>query len=154
MTTRSPRHGQCGVLAGLALLVASPALADEEIREQVHRDFGHRSYMLLEDADGVRLYLFADANENSPVAAIAIDPVDEALKIPLGEVWSDDERTRVRALTQLAGVDSPVVLDIALTLLNDASPSVREEARHLILDHPRGKSVVDALGLIDDDAGN
>ena len=152
METRSLRYGQCGALAGLALLVALPALPDDGLRKQVHREFGHRSYMLLEDADGARLYLFADGKEGAPAAAIAIDPADEAFDTALKEVWSDDERTRVLALTRLAGVDNVAALEVAVILLTDPSAAVRDEARHLILDHPRGESIVDAFGLIDDDA--
>ncbi len=139
------RHG--GALAGLALLVAANAGADAVLRDEIRRQYRHQSYMLVEDADGARLFLF---DEGSPrvqkLSPASIDWVDEALE----KTRSTDPRTRVLGLVELAGVDSDAALDSALALLTDPHAAVRDEARQLILDHPRGSSVADALGIVDD----
>ena len=151
MLTRSLSPSRCGTLLGLALLFAFPTHADDALRKQVHRDYGHRSYMLFEDAAGARLFLFADEMKPSQTTEIAIETDAKEIALALEAARHDDPRTRVRALTRLAGVDSAESLDLAVTLLSDPSPAVREEARSLILDHPDGKAMVDALGLVDED---
>ncbi len=143
---------QCGALLGLALVFVLPALADDALRRQVHRDYGHRSYMLVEDAEGARLFLFADSTNASSVARIDVDEDTDTTVAALRGTRDEDPRRRVRALTQLAGIDSAEALDIALVLLSDPSAAVREEARSLILDHPGGLAMVAALGLVDEDA--
>ena len=151
MKSRSPQRGRGGALLGLALLFAPPLSADDSLRQQVHRDYGHRSYMLVEDAEGARLYLFTDASGHAQLARIdASDDADEIARA-VADTRSDNERERVGALTQLAGVDSPEALDAALTLLSDPSPAVRDEAANLILDHPAGRAMASALGLVDED---
>ena len=152
MRSKTPRVSQGVALLGLALLACEAAAADEALREQVHRDFGHRSYMLVEDADGARLYLFTNASGPSQLAPVEADENADAIASALDETRSDDASRRVRALTQLAGIDSPAALDVALTLLSDPSPAVRDEAASLILDHPRGQAAAKALGLVDEDS--
>ena len=151
MKNRSPSGWQCGTLSGLALLLALPAIADEALRKQVHRDFGHRSYMLIEDAEGAHLFLFGDGTTPSAVTQIASDNDADEIAIAMEGARDVDPRRRVRALTRLAGIDSAEALDLAVTLLSDPSPPVRDEARSLIRDHPGGQAMVDALGLIDED---
>ena len=152
MTNRSPSPWQCGTLLGLVLLFVLPAHADDELRKQVHRDYSHRSYMLVEDADGAQLFLFADGMNASTGTRIEVGEDSETTTAALRGTGDEDPRKRVRALTQLAGIDSAEALDVALSLLSDPSSAVRDEARSLILDHPRGEAMVDALGLIDEDA--
>ena len=151
MKISSSQRWRSGALTGLALLFTVPLFADDELRQQVHRDYGHRSYMLIEDSDEIRLYLFASATEDASVKQLEADSDDEAVSIALYKVRSSEAKTRVRALTQLAGVDSAEALDVALTLLTDPSPAVRDEAANLILDHPDGQAIADALGLVDED---
>jgi len=151
MKTSSPQYWRSGALTGLALLFAVPLLADDELQRQVHREYGHRSYMLIEDSDGIRLYLFASAAESASVRQLETDSDDEAVSLALERARSSDAKSRVRALTQLAGVDSEEALDVALTLLTDPSPAVRDEATSLILDHPHGHAMANALGLVDED---
>ena len=151
MRSKLPFLSQCGALAGLALLLCAMATADDALRKQVQRDFGHRSYMLVEDADGARLYLFADKTHHSQQVLIEADGEDDTVTRALDGTRSDDARQRVKALTQLAGIDSSEALDAALTLLSDPSPAVRHEAANLVLDHPDGQAVATALGLLDDD---
>ena len=142
---------QRGALVGLALLLAGNAFADKLLRDQVHEQYKDRSYMLIEDSNGARLYLFSDENTAAsthilPTAEQSF--VDEALE----KVREPDARTRVRGLTELAGVDDPAALDAALALLVDPEKKVRDEAAILILDHPKGADMAAALGLIDEDA--
>ncbi|MDJ0750872.1 MAG: HEAT repeat domain-containing protein [Woeseiaceae bacterium] len=152
MRSKSPFVAQCGALSGLALLLSAMATADDALRRQVQRDFGHRSYMLVEDADGARLYLFTDRTGHSQQVLIEADDWNDAVARVLDGTRSDNPRQRVRALTQLAGIDSSEALDVALTLLSDPSAAVRDEAANLILDHPDGQAVASALGLLDDDS--
>ena len=49
---------------------------------------------------------------------------------------SADFRERVRGLTLLSDVDKPAVLNAALVLLSDPVAAVREEAVHIIAEHP------------------
>lgn len=137
---------QSGALVGLTLLFVGGALADEALRDRVHREHKDRSYMLIEDADGARLYLFGTGSE-----ALRISCDEELFAAALEKTRSSDPRTRVTGLVELAGAGDAAALDAALTLLTDPEPSVRDEARQLILDHPDGQAVVDALGLVDED---
>ncbi len=141
-----------GAVAGLALLAAFPAGADESLREQVRREFGHRNYVLMEDEDGARLYLFRDANNPAAIEILTSPPAaGQEVRAALDRTSSEDPRERVRGLVELAGVDSPEALDAALALLGDPSAAVREEAANLILDHPGGESMALAIGLADED---
>lgn len=141
-----------GALAGLALLAAFAAGADEALREQVRRDFGHRNYVLIEDTDGARLYLFAEANDPAAVEILTSPPAaGQEIRTALAKTASEDPRERARGLAELAGVDLPEALDVALALLGDPSAAVREEAANLILDHPGGESMALALGLADEE---
>jgi len=140
----------CGALSGLAMLFLAPTFADEELRQRIHSEYRHQSYMLIEDADGARLYLFATADQPSSVRELP-GPKAGFVHDALVKVRSDEARTRVRGLTELAGVDDPEALDAALTLLTDPNEAVRDEAMFLILDHPQGTAMVSALGLVDDD---
>ncbi len=153
MRSKSPFLSQCGVLPGLALLLSATVTADDALRKQVQRDFGHRSYMLVEDADGARLFLFSDETGHSKQVVVEADDDDDTVTRALDGTRSDNARQRVRALTQLAGIDSSEALDAALVLLSDPSAAVRDEAANLILDHPDGQAVASALGLLDDDPG-
>ncbi len=145
MTSRPSR---CGALTGLALLFACATHADDALRDEVHRQYKHQSYMLVEDADGAWLYLFEKGVEplriGSGMAPSAT--IDSALDKTL----SDHARTRVLGLTALAGVADTRALDAALALLNDEHAAVREEAAQLIIDHPQGAVLAAALGLDDE----
>ena len=147
--TRRPSLTHGGALAGLALLIASTGSADQSLRDDIHRQHKHQSYMLIEDADGARLYLFGEHGFTVQLQ----DRNDRAsawLDAALDKLHSPEARVRVRGLTELAGVAEPAALDAALALLTDPSAAVREEAAQLILDHPGGGDLVDALGLVDE----
>lgn len=136
---------QRGAPAGLTLLLVCGAAADDSLRERVHREHKHHSYMLVEDAEGARLFLF-----DQGVASHRISPDDTFVDAALRKTRSSDARTRVTGLVELAGAGDAEALDAALTLLTDPEPAVRDEARQLILDHPGGRAIADALGLVDD----
>ena len=107
--------------------------------------------MLIEDSNGARLYLFR--NENSAASTLILPTVaDSFIDKALEKIRNPDARTRVRGLTELAGVDDPAALDAALALLLDPEKPVRDEAAILILDHPQGADIAEALGLVDEDA--
>ncbi len=140
-------HG--GALAGLALLLSQGATAQDSLRERVHREHKHQSYMLVEDENGVRLFLFGDG----PAEVELIEPPAEPfVAAAIEKTRSTDARARVRGLVELAGADDPAALDAALTLLTDPSAAVRDEAQSLILDHPNGATVAKALDLDDETA--
>lgn len=147
MTSRSAAW-QRGALPGLALLLACGAAADDALRERVHREYKHQSYMLVEDADGARLFLF-----DRGITTLRLASEDTSVDAALEKTRSDDARTRVLGLVELAGASEAAALDTALMLLTDPEPAVRHEARQLILDHPNGQPVADALGLVDDEFG-
>ncbi len=135
-----------GALTGLALSLACGASADDALRERVHREHKHHSYMLVEDADGARLFLFDEG-----AASYRITTSDASVETALEKTRSADARTRVMGLVELAGVNDATALEAALTLLTDTEPAVRDEARQLILDHPDGQAVADALGFVDEE---
>lgn len=148
---KSSIRSRCGALPGLALLVCGTVVGDDALRGQIHKDihkaYKHHSYMLIEDGNEVLLYLFGDPVRVEYIFSNATNMVDTALL----KVHSANPRVRVRGLTELAGSESQAALDAALQLLNDPSRAVREEAQHLILDHPYGADMVAVLGLVDED---
>jgi hypothetical protein len=131
-------------LAGLTLFLFCAAAADDSLRNRVHREHKHHSYMLIEDANGAQLFLFDEGLTRQ-------DAEDPVIGTALEKTRSTDARTRVIGLVELAGVDDAVALDVALMLLSDPEPAVRDEARQLILDHPAGGALANALGLVDDE---
>ena len=147
MTDR-PSLERCGALAGLALLFACQALADDALRLEVHRQYKHQSYMLVEDSRGAWLYLFDKGGEPLRIGAGMAPSI--AVDRALDKTRSDNARTRVRGLTELAGVADPRALDAALALLNDEHAAVRDEAAQLIVDHPHGAALAAALGIVDE----
>ncbi len=139
---------QRGALTGLALLLVANAAADQALRERIHREYRHQSYMLIERADSWELYVLGDREPQ--VIRPESDP-DSTIRAALAKTYSTDAPDRVRGLLELAGADAPEALVAALQLLNDPSPAVRDEARSLILDHPDGTALATALGLVDED---
>jgi len=154
--SRKPLTWHGGALAGLALLVTPIAIADELLRDEIHREFRGRSYMLVEHADGATLYQFGETHsdnssttdESSTTIALA-----QAVAAALEKTRSVDARIRARGLAELAGVDGFDVLSAGLSLLADPDPAVRDEAKYLILDHPGGSALAASLGLVDDELG-
>jgi len=140
---------QCGAALGLALLLSDASWSDGTLRERIHREYKHQSYMLVESPDGYRLYLFLPGGE--PVRAIDVGSPDASLASAFEKTQSADPRVRTRGLTELAGVPDAEALDIALTLLTDPAAAVRSEASQLILDHPQGASLARTLGLVNED---
>lgn len=140
-----------GALAGLALFCSAAVTADDSLREQVRREYGHRNYILIEDAAGARLYLFPDASNPAALELLQAPATQPEFRSALARTHSADAAERVRGLVELAGVASAEALDVALALLNDPSPAVRDEAASLILDHPDGASIARSLGLDDED---
>lgn len=126
---------QRGALAGLALLFASPCIADEALRDRIRQEMGDTSYVLVEYQDEARLFVFSSAE--GVQSSISIPTPRIPLADALEKTRSADARSRVRGLTLLAGVPGDEALNAALVLLSDPYPAVREEAVHLVFDHPR-----------------
>ena len=145
--TSWPAKRQCGALAGLALLLSLGATADDSLRERVHGEYKHESYMLVEDENGARLFLFGDGPAEIQLIG---PPAEPFVAAAIEKTRSTNARMRVRGLVELAGAEDAAALDAALTLLTDPSAAVRDEARNLILDHPNGATVAKALGLDDE----
>ena len=76
--TSWPTTLRCGALCGLALLLCTDARSDEALRERIHREYKHQSYMLVESPAGWRLYLFSAGAE--PVRSIDVEPGDPLLR--------------------------------------------------------------------------
>ena len=125
-----------GVLYCLALLVASPASADVTFRESVREQYRDESYLLIEDQDGSRLFLFSVGSVTSVTKQRLPGNLTESLSEALEMTRSADARRRVRGLTLLSGADDPAALDAALVSLADPVAAVREEAVQLIVEHP------------------
>lgn len=134
MTRRTDRWR--GVLAGLALLAALPALADRSLRQVAREQLRNENYVLVEDLDSARLLIFSSGS----VSAVANRKPAEGSRREWGEALemtrSEDSRTRVRGLTLLSGFDDTAALDAALVLLSDPVAAVREEAVQLVMEHP------------------
>lgn len=127
---------RCGALAGLALLVAFPVSADEPLRDAVREQLRDENYLLVEDQDGARLFVFSTGNVTAVTAPRPEKTSNGQFEEALEMTRSTDSRTRVRGLTLLSGVDDPAALDAALVLLADPVAAVREEAVQLIIEHP------------------
>lgn len=127
---------RCGALAGLALLVAFPVSADEPLRDAVREQLRDENYLLVEDQDGARLFVFPTGNVTAVTAPRPEKTSNGQFEEALEMTRSTDSRTRVRGLTLLSGVDDPAALDAALVLLADPVAAVREEAVQLIIEHP------------------
>lgn len=142
---------QCGALAGLALLFTLPSVADEPLRHTVRQQLRDENYVLVEDQDGARLFVFSTG---SVTAVTTPDPQDNSSKqqiqghtdVALEMTRSIDHRTRVRGLTLLSDVEDPATLDAATVLLSDPVAAVREEAVQFIIEHPNGD--IDGVVLI------
>ena len=125
-------------LAGLALLFAVFALADDSLHARVRHELRDDNYVLIvnrQDSNSVRLFVFLghgpDVNAQLQLLTTQND-YDTALEM----TRSADSRERVRGLTFLSAIDDPLVLDAALILPLDPDAAVREEAYQLVLDHP------------------
>ncbi len=117
-------------LLGLALLF--PLAADSDNLRDVN-------YVLIEyaqDPERSRLLIFSDALPDSDERLLSELETTDEVATALAMTRHVDPRKRVRALTLLSGVDDTVALDAAVLLLSDASPAVREEAIHFVMDHP------------------
>lgn len=132
---------RCGAVCGLVLLFAAPAPADESLRTAVHRELRDENYVLVEDQDGARLYVFSTGNVSAVIppdqkSALSTARNRRSTVAALDMTRSAASRTRVRGLTQLSGVNDPAALNAALVLLSDPEVAVREEAVQLIIEHP------------------
>ena len=123
---------RCGALAGLALLFASPSIADEAVREAVRQQ-------LRDDQHGARLFVFSTGSITTVTDLQDVSsgqPGRSQMNAALEMTRSADSRIRVRGLTLLSGVEELAALDAALVLLFDPVAAVREEAVQLIIEHP------------------
>ena len=134
--------------AGLALLFAVFALADDSLQARVRGELRDINYVLIQnqqDPNSARLFVLlghaSDVNAQLQLLTPQTD-YDTALEM----TRSADSRERVRGLTLLSAIDDPLVLDAALILLLDPDAAVREEAFQLVLEHPG--SDVDGIGAL------
>ena len=115
----------------LALLFVLPALADETWRAD--------NYILMIDFQNPklsRLLVLSGESARSVPESRAVAGGNHGQEIALAMTRSALAAQRVRGLTMLAGVDSAAALNAALILLSDPVVAVREEAMHLVLEHP------------------
>jgi hypothetical protein len=127
---------RCGALCGLALLVALPVLADVPLRHAVREQLRDENYVLVEDRDGARLFVFSSGSVTAVARRESVGERPAPAAKALEMTRSVDSGTRVRGLTLLSGVDDPAALDAALVLLSDPVAAVREEAVQLVIEHP------------------
>ena len=133
---------RCGAFWGLALLLATPAGADDTFHETIRQQLRDESYVLIEDLHGFRLFVFSSQDDGYRTTLVPVAPgsLEQALLMTRSEI----ARERVRGLTTLAGEPDDEALNAGLALLTDPDPAVREEAVNLIIDHPHG----DAAGVV------
>ena len=137
-----------GAFAGLALLFVLPAGADESLHQAVRKQMRDQNYVLVEGHGGARLYVLAPDDSGYSTVLLHQDP--DRTSEALARTQSVDSRMRVRGLTELAGDASEEALNAALVLLSDPSAAVREEAVHLIFDHPHADTY-SMLAVVRDD---
>ena len=132
-TFKTPR---CGALAGLALLFAFPASAEEPLRDALREQLRDQNYVLVEDDNGARLFVFSTGSVSAVTSLqrehSSIGRLHQALEM----TRNVDYRQRVRGLTLMSGVDDNAALDAAMVLLADPVVAVREEAVQLVIEHP------------------
>ncbi len=139
---------RCGALSGLALLLAFPSVADDDLHETIRQQLQDKSYVLVEGPHEVRLFVFSaeDDGYRATFAPVTRGSLEQALAMTRSNV----ARERVRGLTTLAGEPDQEALNAALVLLTDPDPAVREEAVNLVIDHPHGDvSSIVALAVAD-----
>jgi hypothetical protein len=127
---------RCEALAGLALLFAFSVSAEEPLRDSVRQQLRDENYVLVEDDNGARLFVFSTGSVSAVTALQSEDRSSRESDHALEMTRSVDARTRVRGLTLLSGVDDIAALDAAMVLLADPVIAVREEAVQLIIEHP------------------
>lgn len=137
---------RCGALWGFALLFACPATADESLRTAVRKQLRDENYLLIEDQQGSRLFVFSTGNVTSVDSPQPDDAPDGHFSEALEMTRNADFRTRVRGLTLLSDVDDSAALDAAMVLLSDPVAAVREEAVQRIIEHPGGD--IEAIAAI------
>ena len=98
----------------------------------VRHQLSDENYILVEDRNGARLFLFSTGSVRPIPSSDSGDETATAVAM----TRSTDFRERVRGLTLLSDVDKPAVLNAALVLLSDPVAAVREEAVHIIAEHP------------------
>ena len=130
-----PARLRRGALAGFALLFAAPCIADEALQDRIRKDMGDTSYVLVEYQDEARLFVFS--SDEGVQSSISFPTPRTVLLDAMEKTRKPNARSRVRGLTLLAGVPGDEPLNAALVLLSDPHPAVREEAVHLIFDHPQ-----------------
>ncbi len=142
-------------IAGLALLFAVFALADDSFQAKVRKDLRYDNFVLVENQhgpDSVRLIVFSERPSDvsaQPRLLTTQSDYDTALEM----TRSPDSRVRVRGLTLLSDMHDPLILDAALILLFDPVAAVREEAFQFVLEHPYADvNGVQALALSDSSA--
>ncbi len=124
--------------AGLALLFAVFALADDSLHARVRHELRDENYMLIENqhnSNSARLFVFLGHTPDVN-ARLQLLTTQNDHHTALEMTRSADSRERVRGLTLLSAIDDSLVLDAALILLLDPDAAVREEAYQLVLEHP------------------
>lgn len=124
------------VVCGLALLFVLPTVAGEPLRDTVRQQLRDENYMLVEDPNGARLFVFSTGDVSAITTPRAEHGSSKALGQALEMTRNEDSKTRVRGLTLLSGVDNNAALDAAMVLLSDPDVAVREEAVQLVIEHP------------------
>ena len=123
---------QCGTSVGLALLFSLSAQGELLLPES--------NYVLIEDKqhpEASRLLIMRNSDDEFPPPTQPSDPTGDDEQRAVVMVTSVSARDRVRGLTLLAGNDSFAALETALVLMTDHDSRVREEALHVLFEHPR-----------------
>lgn len=129
------------LVTGLALLFVFPALADESWHDN--------NYVLITDIQNPKLSRLLVFSSESPrpvqKSRTSVDG-DRDQDIALAMTRSANATQRVRGLTMLSGVDSASALNAALVLLSDPIVAIREEAMHLVFEHPNAD--IESIAII------
>ena len=137
-----------GAVAGLALLLAAPVLADDTLRQTIRQQLRDESYVLVEGPYGARLFVLSA--DGSGYRTNELPEAMSGASTASARTRSADARERVRGLTELAGNSNGEALLLAFALLSDPDAAVREEAVQFVMEHPEAdRGAVIAIALSD-----
>ena len=97
-----------GALSGLALLFVLPCIADEPLRDGIRKEMGDRSYVLVEDRRGARLFVFSseegDSESNYHLVERRYGSFERTFRLPRSV---DTDKVKAKFNSGLLNIDIP-----------------------------------------------
>ena len=131
MTAKALHAHWRGVLIGPAFFFFALVNADgSELQRNVHRQFSHQSYILVEFASQpAQLYVLLPGTKIEPLSY-----EDSTVRNALLDIVDEDPDVRVDAILELADINAEGMIDILWSALFDPSPQVRDAAAAVMED--------------------